>query len=36
MDKNIKESENRIVDLQRVLKEKQQENRISKLKIKEM
>lgn len=35
-DKNIKEKEQRLAELERELKEKEQENRISKLKIKEM
>lgn len=35
-DKQIKDKENRLVDLTRELKEREQENRISKLKIKEM
>lgn len=35
-DKNIKTQEERLEGMQRLLKEKEQENRISKLKIKEM
>ena len=35
-DKKIKEGEKKLEELNRELKEKEQENRISKLKIKEM
>lgn len=35
-EKKIKEAETRLEDLNKELKEKEQENRISKLKIKEM
>lgn len=35
-EKNIKTQEERLEGMQRLLKEKEQENRISKLKIKEM
>ena len=35
-DKNIKDKESKLTELERELKEKEQENRISKLKIKEM
>lgn len=35
-DKKIKDAETKLEDLNRELKEKEQENRISKLKIKEM
>ena len=36
MDKLVKDADERVKNLQKVLKEKQQENRISKLKIKEL
>lgn len=35
-DKSIKDKEQKYHELQRILKEREQENRISKLKIKEM